>query len=167
MLPNNLREWFVNRSNNRSDDDAQSLIKDYIDCGYNNDEINELIVTTSEAIKILDELEINKKTAFYEFYSKFSGVDSSEQANADLMYSLDDIYEAFKNSFWEEYPQIGKRYFRMSSIEGEWSYFYDKETDALYGVDWDEMDDLIAGKLKPLFTSFYDFLEWYYSEDEE
>ena len=68
---------------------------------------------------------------------------------------------------WKKYPQIGKRYLQLSSIEGEYSYFYDKETDALYGVDWGEMDDFMAGKLKPLFTSFYDFLEWYYSEEDE
>jgi hypothetical protein len=54
---------------------------------------------------------------------------------------------------------------QISSIEGEGSYFYDKKTDAVYDVDWGDMDDFMAGRLKPIFTSFYDFLEWYYSCD--
>jgi hypothetical protein len=55
---------------------------------------------------------------------------------------------------------------QISSIEGEGSYFYDKKTDAVYDVDWGDMDDFMAGRLKPIFTSFYDFLEWYYSEED-
>jgi hypothetical protein len=41
----------------------------------------------------------------------------------------------------------------ISSIEGESSYFYDKKIDAVYEVDWGEMDDFMAGRLKPIFTS--------------
>ena len=83
------------------------------------------------------------------------------------MYDLEEILQNYNQPFWgQKYPGIEQRYLQLSSIEGEYSYFYDKETDALYGVDWKDMDDFIAGKHTPLFTSFYDFLEWYYSEDE-
>jgi hypothetical protein len=44
--------------------------------------------------------------------------------------------------------------------------FYDKKIDAVYEVDWGEMDDFMAGRLKPIFSSFYDFLEWYYNEED-
>jgi hypothetical protein len=60
---------------------------------------------------------------------------------------------------------LHKDYCLFSSILCSGSYFYDKKTDAVYDVDWGEMDDFMAGKLKPIFTSFYAFLEWYYSEE--
>jgi len=86
-------------------------------------------------------------------------VDSNERT-PELIYSLDEILEESKNRFWVPPPKkIEKRYLQLSSIEGEGSYFYDKETNALYDVDWQDMDDFITGKLKPLLTSFYDFLE--------
>jgi hypothetical protein len=109
---------------------------------------------------------VKKNTAFYEFFINYAEESFNEEA--DLLYGLDEIYEDYKNPFWaDKYPNITDRYLQISSIEGEHSYFYDKETDAVYSVDWGEMDDLIAGKLEPQWKSFYDFLEWYYCEDEE
>ncbi|WP_263834051.1 hypothetical protein [Sulfurospirillum oryzae] len=82
--------------------------------------------------------------------------------------NLKEIVEEYRHPFWgDKYPGIEQKYLRISSIEGEGSYFYDKETDAVYEVEWKDMDDFMAGKLQPLFTSFYDFLEWYYSEENE
>ena len=156
MLPDVFKEWITYRPKSRNEPDVnelQSLFK---------------ILTIYEAQEALSELSINNTSIFYEFYITYIGIDSSEQENADLMFSLKEIYENYKNPFWEnEYPNITERYLQLSSIEGEYSYFYDKKTDALYGVDWAEMDDFIAGKLKPLFTTFYDFLEWYYEEEIE
>ena len=106
-------------------------------------------------------------SAFIDFYS-FSVGGCGTRNNADCLLTLEQIIENYKNPFWgDKYPNIEKRYLQLSSIEGEYSYFYDKETDALYGVDWGEMDDFMNGNLKPLFTSFYDFLEWYYGEEDE
>ena len=130
-----------------------------------NDYINSIIWTQEEAKNILKEIGVLEDTSFYDFY--LNVIDEPEAYRAEDFYGLSQILEDYKNPFWSRYPEIGKRYLQLSSIEGEYSYFYDKETDALYGVDWGEMDDFIAGKLKPLFTSFYDFLEWYYSEEDE
>jgi len=130
-------------------------------------EKNEVILTKESRKWFKDNLGIKYlDSAFIDFYSFCAG-GCGPNDEADCLYGLEEILENYKNSFWSRYQQIGKRYLQLSSIEGEYSYFYDKETDALYGVDWGEMDDFIAGKLKPLFTSFYDFLEWYYSEEDE
>ena len=109
----------------------------------------------------------NTDTAFVDFYS-FAVGGCGPKENADCLYTLEEIINDYKNPFWkDQYPNLSDRYLRISSIEGEGSYFYDKETDAVYDVDWNQMDDFVAGKLKPKFNSFYDFLEWYYDEDRD
>lgn len=119
------------------------------------------ILTVDEALQVLNELKIKNNTAFYEFYYRFIS------SFTELM-NLKEIVEEYRHPFWgDKYPGIGQKYLRISSIEGEGSYFYDKETDAVYDVEWKDMDDFMAGKLQPIFTSFYDFLEWYYSEENE
>ncbi|MCP4969122.1 MAG: hypothetical protein GY932_00840 [Arcobacter sp.] len=170
MLPKLFDEWHpaTYRPLNRSDKAIQDYFKRMIKQGVSQKFLDSEIITEKEAINILERLNINKNTAFYEFYITFKGIDSSEQEEADLMYSLDEIYEDYKNPFWaDKYPNIQEKYLQISSIEGHGSYFYDKKTDAVYDVHWGEMDDLITGKLKPWFTSFYDFLEWYYLEEDE
>ena len=170
MLPKCFQDWHPNtkRPINREREDILEQHKKHLEQGLSQEFLNSRIVTKNESIKILNQLGIKKNTAFYEFYSTFSGIDSSEQEDADLMYHLNEVLDNYNQPFWgEKYPGIEKKYLQLSSIEGEYSYFYDKENDSLYGVDWGEMDDFMNGKLKPLFTSFYDFLEWYYSEEKE
>ena len=124
-----------------------------------------MIITKKEATEALETLGINPKTSFYDFYARFKGVFDS--AKGEEIYALDEIIEEAESGFHSiEYPEIGKRYLQITSIEGEGSYFYDKETDAVYNVNWGEEADMISGKKKPWFTSFYDFLEWYYGDIE-
>ena len=169
MIPNNIPEWIIKypRPENRENDKYQDIINNlFSDCSI--DCLKQYIITKSEASDKLDEMGINKNSTLYKYYSNYIGVDSSNRKSADLLSTLEEIYEDYKNPFWQEqYPNIQDRYLRISSIEGEHSYFYDKETDAVYDVDWNQMDDLVSGKLKPQWKSFYDFLEWYYGEDEE
>lgn len=116
----------------------------------------------------------NLDSAFVEFYSFAVGGCGYK---GEELFTLDQILENYQSQNWlnlfpervalkEKYPNAGERYLQFTSIEGEGSYFYDKETDYVYNVDWGQEEDMITGKLKPWFTSFYDFLEWYYSEEE-
>jgi len=165
MLPSNVQKKILYRPSSRKSIEGMERIKELKSIGYDDDYIKDAIISNEDAHNILIKLGIKNNTSIYQYYLNWC--DEPISFRSEDLYGLCEILEAHKNQFWEEYPQIGKRYLQMSSIEGEWSYFYDKETDAMYGVGWNEMDDFVAGKLKPLFTSFYDFLEWYYSEDEE
>ena len=106
----------------------------------------------------------NLSSSFVDFYSFcVGGCGSNEEL--DCLNTLEQIIEDYKNPFWgDKFPEIEKRYLQLTSIESEYSYFYDKNTDALFGVDWADMDDFVAGKIEPLFSTFYDFLEYYYDE---
>ncbi len=150
---------------------SQKVINKVLEIGFYFDdefdfERNEVVLSQKSREWFRDNLGLKYiDSAFVDYFSFAIG----GNGKGDELYGLDEIIENYKKPFylWEQYPEIGKRYLQISSIEGEGSYFYDKETDYLYGVDWGEMDDFMVGKLKPLFTSFYDFLEWYYSEEEE
>jgi len=169
MLPKHIENWHPNtqRPTDRNRIDIKKYIAALVQQGMPKEALESLIITKDEAKNVLDEMGVKKNTPFYEFYANFISTDSSEKEYADPIFDLDEIYDNYKNSFWaEEYPGITDRYLQLSSIEGEGSYFYDKKTDAVYDVDWSEMDDFMAGKLEPRWKSFYDFLEWYYGEDE-
>ena len=113
------------------------------------------------------------KSSFIDFYSvvAFPPIGKTNE-----LLSLEQILEYYNDpSFWwddidddikKQYPDAPKRYLQISTQEGEGGLYYDTKTDAVYDVNWGEEEDMITGKLKPMFNSFYDFLEWYYSEDD-
>ncbi|OGS70776.1 MAG: hypothetical protein A3F91_09695 [Flavobacteria bacterium RIFCSPLOWO2_12_FULL_35_11] len=107
---------------------------------------------------ILEKLNIKKESKFYEYFSKYSGFDN-EQEGYDEVYSLDEILaDNDSDCYWcDEFPDIQKKYLKISSIEGEGSYFYSISDDAVYDVSWNEMDDLMSGNLKPRWESFSSF----------
>ena len=165
MLPENVKNYLELLPKDKNDEKVIREIN-YFKKLYNENYINSIIWTQEEAELALDTVGVDSNTTFYTFY-----LNSFEQPVAyrsENIYGLSEILENYQQPFWgDKYPNIERRYLQLSSIEGEYSYFYDKETDALYGVDWGEMDDFMNGNLKPLFTSFYDFLEWYYGEEDE
>ena len=164
MLPKLFDNWHKNmlRPSKKTDYFSKEDLDDFIKQGIPKEYLDSISITLNEAEEILRKLGISSQSIFYEFYKKFKNTGSE-------LYNLEEILENYQNPhpLYAQYPQIGKRYLQISSAEGEHSYFYDKETDAVYSVDWSQLDDLNAGKLKPMFNSFYDFLEWYYSEEDE
>ncbi len=161
MLPQKVRslfEKFGERPKKPQEfDEARNLI---IEQGLDIDFYNQQrFLTQSDVAKALEFLKVNKDSAFYDFFLR--DFDSPKGKGEEL----EAITAIITDDYWEdEYPGISKRYLRISSIEGEGSYFYDKETDAVYDVNWGEEADMIRGKKEPWFDSFYDFLEWYYGD---
>ena len=154
MLPSNVLRYLdkMERPENRND----SRVKDF-------ETIFE-ILTYDEAKKILEKIGIKSNTDFYDYYYNFLPSGAHFKDDADLLYDLEEIYEDFLHPFWTQYPEIGGRYLQISSIEGEYSYFYDKTTGAVYDVDWVDMDKFLKGDCEPRWKTFRDFLEWYYSD---
>ena len=147
---------------------SQKVINKILEDGFYFDdefdfEKNEVVLTKKSREWFNNNLGIkNVNSSFVDFYSFVIG----PTGKGEPLYDLEQIIKDYENPFWkEQYPNITDNYLQISSIEGQGSYFYDKETDAVYDVDWSQMDDFMAGKLEPMFNSFYDFLEWYYSED--
>jgi len=109
---------------------------------------------------------LNIGSSFLDFYFL---VGFTPAGKGEELYNYEDIIddiESCKQDVQDEVlPKgVGTRFLRFTSIEGGGSYFYDVETDAVYDCDFGEEYDMVSGDKDPWFTSFYDFLEWYYSE---
>lgn len=172
MMPENVKEYIIEFTENKKDDKVIEIINILKENGHKDNYINELLLSKECTKKILNQLNIQKKICFYIFY--LNGFDLPNNTKGEELFGLQDIYDFYINEYWinrcelrEKYPKASKQYLQFTSIEGGGSYFYDKETDYVYDVDWGQEEAMITGKLKPWFTSFYDFLEWYYSEEDE
>ena len=113
----------------------------------------------------LASLGVPEDSTLYEFYTNigFIPLGQGEELN-----TLDGIIEHKESEFHEEeYPGIYERFLQLSSIEGEGSYFYEIETGIVYDADWGEEEAMTQGTLEKKWSSFYSFLEWYYSPEEQ
>ncbi len=159
---------------------SKKIINGILDIGfYFDDEFDhnrkEIIISDDTKQWFKNNLELQLlNSAFVEFYSFAIGGCGYQ---GEELFTLEQILEHYKSQSWlnlfpedkllkQKYPFAGKRYIQISSIEGAGSYFYDKQTDCVYDVNWGDEEAMIIGELQPWFTSFYDFLEWYYSEDD-
>jgi len=145
---------------------------------------NKDILNKMENYKKYAVIELNKigidGGIFYDFFVNSYTYDIPENKRGQELFTLDQILENYqsqnwvallpekkRNEFQEKYPNARERYLQITSIEGGGSYFYDKETDYVYDVNWGEEEAMIKGEKTPWFTSFYDFLKWYYGESDE
>lgn len=58
---------------------------------------------------------------------------------------------------------LPEEYIPLDSFEGEFGYFYNKNTDEVLGLGLgQQMEDFFAGKFNSQWKSFNSFLEWYF-----
>ena len=125
-------------------------------------DFDRLVATDEQAEKALQALGIDPEC---DFYAAMKGFRNFPPGQGDELYALDEIVDPATLTYWDdEYPQLSKDYLRITSIEGEGSYFYRKSTGEVYDAGWGDMSDLAAGKLRPRWHSFAEFLDWYYEE---
>jgi len=108
-----------------------------------------------------------RNSAFIYFYNI---VAFPPKGRGEELLTLDQIIKYYNEPYMldelkEKYHDASKRFIQFTSIEGGGSYFYDNQTEKVYDVTWGQEEDMINGILTPWFDNFYDFLEWYYSED--
>ncbi len=160
MLPDNTIKQLIEHKN--------FCFDEYID----SDKIKNPTAEDKQWFQKLFDLSTN--SSFIDFYS---AVAFPPIGKANELLSLEQILEYYNDPyFWwddidekvkKQYPDAPKRYLQISTQEGGGGLYYDTKTDAVYNVDWGQEEDMITGNLKPMFNSFYDFLEWYYSEEDD
>lgn len=169
MLPNNLQKYHHRIPKNRKSHDFQEQIKMWLEHNITINTINSMkFLTQEEKAKALYAMGIDNGT-FYEYY--INGYAIPAKLKGEELSTLDQIVNNYNKPYMleelkEKYPEAPKRFIQFSSIEGGGSYFYDNQTDVVYDVTWGQEENMINGVLKPWFNSFYDFLEWYYLEDD-
>ncbi len=164
-LPNNVLPFVEPLPENLLSGEVLAKI-DKFRAMYGDDYVGSIIWTAEQARSALDHVGVQHESAFYLFYQNAFDLPQAYR-NVDL-YGLTQVRDDFDNPFWgDKYKNIQDRYLLISSVEGEYSYFYDKKLDLVYGVGWNEMGKFVSGELAPLFSSFFDFLDWYFSEEDE
>ena len=149
---------------NRNDKSILANIKKFGDM-YGEKYVESIVWSQEDAKNILSRMGVKESELFFQFY--LNSFELPKIDKPDDLYGLSEIYADFLNSYWSNrYPGIEKKFLQLSSIEGEFSYFYNKETGEVFGVEFDQMDLLWSGELKPLFSSFYEFLDWYFSDSD-
>lgn len=164
-IPENTQKYLDPLPENRESSAVLSEIQEFRGL-YGDEYVESIIWTQQDAKVILDELGIKRGTTFFNFYlHRFNFPDYYRSVS---IYGLSEILEDYRKPFWgEKYKNIQNKYLQLSSLEGEYSYFYDKVDDSVYGVDWRDMNEFVLGNTKPLFATFYNFLQWYYYDDDE
>lgn len=121
------------------------------------------IVATQEiAAEVLRELGVDEDSLFFYVMKKCQYF---PKGNGEEINNLREVWKESKDGFWdEEFPDLTDRYLPLSSIEGEGSYFYGKNTGGVYDVDWAEMAELAENRMEPRWSTFEDFLNWYYDQ---
>ena len=67
----------------------------------------------------------------------------------------------FVHEVWE----LPENYICLSSVQSEGAYLYDRDTGAVWDFDLADREDFIAGRQKPAWNSFFEFMNWYLSEE--
>ncbi len=120
-----------------------------------------MVITQEQANVALAKLKIDSSSDFYLAMKWFRGFPLGKGGE---LHTLDQILESVKRAYWDdEYPGFSNKFLELSSIEGESSYFYERESGNVYDVNWKDMGSLLAGKIKPQWRDFGTFLDWYYS----
>ena len=115
----------------------------------------------------LEELRIPLKSEFGDFFREYAvtalGNPGEKAELRDLLRPTAQIRDVthFAHEVWE----LPENYICLSSVEGEGGYLYDRDTGAVWDFDLADREDFIAGRQKPAWNSFFEFMNWYLSEE--
>jgi hypothetical protein len=121
----------------------------------------------SAAKRALAMLGIAPTSEFHVFFSTFVIENMYPAQSRDTLAPVaDDDGElspgiAFARETWG----IPDRYVTMSSLEGEGGYFYDTVTGKVVDVELAHRDAFMAGDVRVLGDTVFDFLRWYLGDD--
>ncbi len=86
-------------------------------------------------------------------------VDGTERPCVDVFETPIGVCTEFVRDLWETPNTM----VCLTTAEGEGAYLYDIMSGVIYDFGLQQRRELASGKLKPRWTSFYKFLEWYLS----
>ena len=123
----------------------------------NPDAVNEALV----------ELGVPLDSEFAEFFREyvitFFISDTSDEQLCDLLSPSKQILlgTEFAHEVWE----LPENFICFTSCQGEGCYLYDRDTGAVWDFDLADREDFIAGRQKPAWNSFFEFMNWYLGEE--
>ena len=111
-----------------------------------------------------EKLGVNVSIIFEEFYETYQGPFGSTNTGYELV-DLFDLESNILNLTQICRKQYGfpKRFLVLTDLLGGGVLVYDTEKDFVFDIDFEGTEqELILGKLNPVWSSFYDFLNYYF-----
>lgn len=109
----------------------------------------------------LNTLGVSNDSAFAEFYLLGkAGPYFSDQDTKDL----EDLNEVVDLTHYvaDEF-NVPHNYISLGSTDGESLLLYNKDNEAVYYIDWNQVQDLLQENIKPTWNKFEDYLIYYFS----
>ena len=118
--------------------------------------------------KSLDILGIKKDSEFYEFYSNYIVLSLEGRKHTSELFDCFPPFDYLASSieFGHEVWKLPKNYLLFSSGEGEGGYLYNKNDGSVWDFNLGNQELLGTNQLKH-WDSFYEFLIWYLTVDED
>jgi len=143
-----------------------SLVEEYIDIAYKNAIMS--VDSRASAIAVLHDLGISVESEFGEFYSKYRGGFIGPKPISELLKIISEGIPTIPNQ--TEYVRnrynIPAQYLAITTDEGEGMYLYNKSDQAVYDLDIGYLDEFLNNKLPARWSSFNEFLVWYFDSPE-
>lgn len=116
-----------------------------------------------QAQEILIDFGVKVDTDFYELYTKYflTALDSRSGTSTVV-----DVLDRFPAEYAHEEWGIPKNYLLFTTGEGDGGYLYNTEDNTVWDFDLGQQQALHNGTL-PHWNSFYEFMEWYLTIEEE
>jgi len=122
-------------------------------------------VDRASAIAMLHDLGVPLDSEFSEFYIKYKTsclitpkplselLDITGLALPAIPDQTEYVYDRY---------EISEKYLALTSDEGEGMYLYNKDDRGVYDLYVRDIDEFIEGKTPARWSSFYEFLMWYF-----
>ena len=115
------------------------------------------------AIQALRDLDISLESEFAQFFQEykitlFQSI-VSDEALCDIAEPTPEIKAGtqFVHEVWE----LPENFICFTTVEGEGGYLYDKVDGSVYDFELGKREELISGRMKPRWNSFFEFMTWY------
>lgn len=114
---------------------------------------------------ILLEYGVKKDSGFFKLYTKyFLRFLNSRSGAGEIVDPLPP--QGFSAKMAHDYWDVPNNYILFSTGEGEGGYLYNIENDSVWDFQIGQLQQLADGTL-PHWDSFYDFMIWYLSDEED
>lgn len=127
--------------------------------------IEKKIERVQETKAILIEFGVQKNSGFFKLYTKYFLRFLNSRSGADEI--VDPLPpQGFSAKMAHDYWDVPNNYILFSTGEGEGGYLYNIENDSVWDFQIGQLQQLADGTL-PHWDSFYDFMIWYLSDEED
>jgi hypothetical protein len=114
-----------------------------------------VVAHLAETRDILDRLGITRESELAYFYSHF---DASAVRGWYELNEIDQVHDATDYARTE--LKVPADYIALTGIEGQGIVLYNRNTQAVYDLEFGQFDQLADGTLAPIASSFQGFLQW-------